>query len=236
MDDHRKPLAAGHFIAGYSIVRAIGHGGFGIVYEAINPYTKDRAAIKQFYPQAIASWRQDTIIVEREDDRRTAEKILKRFEDEAAVHSSFDHPNIVKVKNFIRENNTGYLITEFIDGKTLSDYLEQYSHTFPDGAMFRQMLEPISDAIGYVHQRGKLHRDISPDNILVDKSGRAVLVDFGAAKLDLRRNPSTSTIVPYKPDYAPIEQAEPSMERPDGYYTDIYARAGTMNRLVRGLL
>jgi serine/threonine protein kinase len=234
MDDHRKPLAAGHFIAGYRIVREIGYGGFGIVYEAVNPYTKDRAAIKQFFPQAISSWRQDTIVVEKEDDRRVAERILKRFESEAAVQSSFDHPNILKVKNFIRENNTGYLITEFIDGKTLLEHLEQYGYVFPNEDMFRQMLEPISEAIGYVHKRLMLHRDISPDNILVDKSGRAVLVDFGAAKLDLRRNPSTSTIVPYKPDYAPIEQAEPSMERPEGYYTDIFALAGTMYRLLSG--
>jgi serine/threonine protein kinase len=233
MDDHRKPLAPGHFIAGYSIVRAIGYGGFGIVYEAINPYTKDRAAIKQFYP-SIFSWRQSTIIVEKEDDQRLVERILKRFEGEAAVQASFDHPNILKVKNFIRENNTGYLITEYIDGTTLLKHLKQYGNVFPDENVFRSMLEPISEAVGYVHEKLSLHRDISPDNILVDKSGRLVLVDFGAAKLDLRRDPSMSTIVQYKPDYAPIEQAEPSTERPEGCYTDIFALAGTMYRLLSG--
>lgn len=234
MDDHRKPLAPGHIIAGYSIVRAIGQGGFGIVYEAVNPYTKDRAAIKQFYPNNISSWRHDTIIVEKEDDRKLVERILKRFEGEAAVQASYDHPNILKVKNFIRENNTGYLFTEFIDGMTLLDHVEQYGSVFPDERMFRTMLEPISDAIGYIHEKHTLHLDIAPDNILVDKSGRPVLVDFGAAKHDLRRERSLSTIVQYKPDYAPVEQAEPSAERPEGRYTDIFALAGTMYRLLSG--
>jgi hypothetical protein len=110
--------------------------------------------------------------------------------------------------------------------------------TIPD--MFRTTgnvtgsMTPILDAVKYVHERGTLHRDISPDNIMVDKFGKPVLVDFGAAKLDLRRAPSVSSIIAYRPEYAPVEQREPSVERPEGYYTDIFALAGTMYRLLSG--
>jgi serine/threonine protein kinase len=228
IESHRRPLEVGHSIAGYQIVREIGRGGFGIVYEAHNPVTRDRVAIKQFYPQAIASWVDGTIVVKRDDDKDIVEKILQRFEDEATLQFNFDHPNILEVKNFVRADNTGYLISDYVDGCTLFEFLKPHGNVFPDVDLFRRTMEPIADAIAYVHERLALHRDVSPDNILIDRSGRPILIDFGAAKLDLRRNPGMSSIVPYKEAYAPVEQQVPGAERPEGYYTDIYALAGTM--------
>jgi serine/threonine protein kinase len=234
MDDTRKPLSVGHKIAGYSVVREIGAGGFGIVYEAFNYSTEERVAIKQFYPQAIASWRQGTIVVSKADDRDLVEKVLTKFEREATLQFKLDHPNILKVKNFIRENNTGYLITEFIDGTTLVKFLEQYGHVCPDQGMFRGTMEPIADALHYLHEKLTLHRDISPENIMIDSRGRPVLVDFGAAKRDLRLSSSVSTVVQFREDYAPIEQQVPSEERPEGAYTDVFEFAGTMYRMLAG--
>ncbi|MCK1489752.1 protein kinase [Bradyrhizobium sp. 180] len=225
---HRKPLGPGHSIAGYSIIREVGRGGFGIVYEALNPVTQDRAAIKQFYPQAIASWLEGTIVVKKADDKELVDRILERFEAEAKLQFNFNHPNILRVKNFVRADNTGYLITEFIDGTSLADFLKSYGHVFPDWETFQRVMQPVTDALRYVHKQNALHRDISPDNILIEKSGRPILVDFGAAKVDLRRTPSASSIVPYKEAYAPVEQQVPAAERPEGRYTDIYALAGTM--------
>jgi len=233
-EHHRKPLEAGHVVGGYDIVRVIGQGGFGIVYEGLNPTTRERVAIKQFYPNALASWRHGTFVVNREDDKEFIAKILERFQEEARLQFTFDHPNILKVKNFVSADNTGYMITEYIDGNTVPEFLKPYGSTFPDEAMFRSVMNPILDAVNYVHERGTLHRDISPDNIMVDKFGKPVLVDFGAAKLDLRRAPSASSIVAYRPEYAPVEQREPASERPEGYYTDIFALAGTMYRLLSG--
>ncbi|MCK1489756.1 protein kinase [Bradyrhizobium sp. 180] len=227
-ESHRKPLEIGRSIAGYHIVSEIGRGGFGIVYEAVNPVTKERVAIKQFYPQAIASWVEGTIVVKREDDQEFVERILQRFEDEATVQFNFVHPNILRVKNFVRADNTGYLISEYVDGVNLLQFLKPHGNVFSDASAFRRTMEPIADAIAYVHERLVLHRDISPDNILIDKAGRPVLVDFGAAKLDLRRSAGVSSLVPYKEAYAPVEQQVPGPERPEGYYTDIYALAGTM--------
>jgi serine/threonine protein kinase len=233
-EHHRKPLEAGHNVGGYNIVRVIGQGGFGIVYEALNPTLRERVAIKQFYPNALASWRYGTIVVNKEDDREFVAKILERFQEEARLQFKFDHPNILKVKNFVSADNTGYMITEYIDGNTVPEFLKPHGSIFPDETTFRSVMDPILDAVNYVHERGTLHRDISPDNIMVDKFGKPVLVDFGAAKLDLRRAPSVSSIIAYRPEYAPVEQREPSAERPEGYYTDIFALAGTMYRLLSG--
>jgi serine/threonine protein kinase len=230
----RKPLEAGHIIGGYGIVRVIGQGGFGIVYEAENPTTLERVAIKQFYPNAIATWQHGTIVVKGEDDRELVAKILKRFQQEAAMQFNFRHDNILKVKNFIAADNTGYMISEYIDGGSLLNFLKPYGSTFPDEGMFRRTMEPVLDALSYVHERLTLHRDVSPDNIMVDVAGRPVLVDFGAAKLDLRLNHNPTSVVQFREDYAPIEQQYPSIERPEGYYTDIFAAAGTMYRVLTG--
>lgn len=233
-EHHRKPLEAGYEVGGYNIVRVVGQGGFGIVYEARNATTLERVAIKQFYPNALASWRHGTIVVNREDDREFLAKILKRFQEEARLQYNFDHPNILKVKNFVSADNTGYMITEYIDGSTLLEFLKPHGSIFPNEAMFRAVMEPILNAVNYVHGQGALHRDISPDNIMIDNFGKAVLVDFGAAKLDLLREPSASSVVAYREEYAPVEQREPSIERPEGYFTDIFALAGTMYRLLSG--
>jgi serine/threonine protein kinase len=234
MEEHsRKPLSVGHVIGGYGIVRVIGQGGFGIVYEAVNAITRERVAIKQFYPNSIASWREGTIVVIREDDQEKVEKILKRFQDEATLQHNFNHPNILKVKNFIPADNTGYMISEYIDGKTLIESLKPYG-AFPSEEKFRHAMEPILSAVSYVHEKQILHRDISPDNIMIDSFGKTTLVDFGAAKLDLRQIPSTRSIVLYRDEYAPIEQRLRSNERLEGYYTDIFALAGTMYRVLAG--
>lgn len=234
MEEHsRKPLKVGRNIGGYDIVRVIGQGGFGIVYEGLNRTTRERVAIKQFYPSAIATWQQG-IVVDRDDDKALVAKVLKRFEDEAALQFGFTHPNILRVKNFIRADNTGYMITDYVDGGSLLDMLQPYGSVFPNEDAFRRTMEPILDALHYVHVRGTLHRDISPDNIMVDSSGKAILVDFGAAKIDLRANAAISSVLQFREDYAPIEQQFPSAERKEGYYTDIFAVAGTMYRLLSG--
>ncbi|MCK1489753.1 protein kinase [Bradyrhizobium sp. 180] len=229
-----EPLQAGDTIAGYEIVREIGHGGFGIVYEAFNPVIEDRAAIKQFMPRGLGSFRQGTMVIQDDDNWELHQKILERFEEEARLQSKFSHPNILKVKNFIRADNTGYMVADYIEGTTLAQFLNQYGKVFPSEEMFRSLMEPIAEAIAYAHERFALHRDISPDNIMIDKDLKPILVDFGAAKRDLRRSPTYSSIIPYRELYAPVEQRQPAAERPEGYYTDIFAFAGTMYHLLAG--
>jgi serine/threonine protein kinase len=236
MQEHsRKPLDNSHVIGGYNIVRMIGQGGFGIVYEALNHVTGQRVAIKQFYPQDIATWRHGTIIVNRDDDKEFVNKILTSFEIEARLQYTFKHPNILEVLNFIRADNTGYMISSYIDGSNLIQFLAPYGSAFPDEAMFRRVLQPIVEAVGYVHGERARHGDISPENIMIDRFGKPVLIDFGAARQELQRTVSTVLGRQFREAYAPVEQQVPSDERPEGNYTDIFALAGTMYRLLAGI-
>lgn len=233
--DHSiKPLEHGESVAGYRIERAISRGGFGIVYEAVNPVTRERVAIKQFVPDHLGSWHQGTMVIQDDDAWNTHERILQRFEDEARLQFDFNHPNILKVKNFIRDGATGYMIADYIDGDTLSKFLSQHGKVFADEDMFQRLMQPIADALIYVHGHHALHRDISPENIMVDRSQKPILFDFGAAKRDLRTSSRYSTLVPYRELYAPIEQRQLASEKPEGRYTDIFAFAGTMYHMLAG--
>lgn len=233
-DQSIKPLEPGDFVAGYRIERTVNRGGFGIVFEAVNPVTKERVAIKQFVPDNLGSWHQGTMIIQDEDAWKTHQSVLERFKTEALLQHTFDHPNILKVKNFVPDGATGYMIADFIDGTTLGKFLGQYGKVFPDEDMFRRLMEPIADALIYVHKQDALHRDISPENIMINKAQKPILVDFGAAKRDLRTSTRYSTLVPYRELYAPIEQRQLASEKPEGRYTDIFALAGTMYHMLAG--
>lgn len=233
-DQSIKPLEQGDFIAGYRIERALNRGGFGIVFEAVNPVTRERVAIKQFLPDNLGSWQQGTMVIQDEDAWQTHQSVLERFKTEAMLQHTFNHPNILKVKNFVPDGATGYMIADFIDGTTLGKFLAQYGKVFPDEDMFRRLMEPIADALAYVHKQDALHRDISPENIMVNQSQKPILIDFGAAKRDLRTSTRYSSLVPYRELYAPIEQRLLASEKPEGRYTDIFAFAGTMYHMLAG--
>lgn len=192
-------------------------------------------AIKEFYPSAMASRQEDTIILNDERERAVFLRVLKRFQSEAKLQFDFNHPNILKVRNYIAAEDTGYMISDYIDGGSLRNFLEKYGGHFPTERMFHDIMAQIAGAVGYVHRRGTLHRDISPDNIMVDGFGKATLVDFGAAKLDLRASQAYSSIVVLKEDYAPPEQRDPAPDRPESFYTDIFALGGTMYCTLAGV-
>ncbi|MCW5681171.1 MAG: serine/threonine protein kinase [Xanthobacteraceae bacterium] len=223
---HALPI--GTRIAGYEIVRVIGRGGFGIVYEAYNPDTEVRVAIKEFLPASIASRHGGTIIVNDERERDTFESVLKSYRKTALLQRKFDHPSILKVIDYIGEDNTGYMITEFIDGHPLAKMWVDKGGHVSSLEELRKTFSPVMDALEYLHGRKHLHRDISPDNIMVDKAGRTVLIDFGALKQDLHASGTFSSAVQLRPDYSPPEQQHPDHDRPMGMYTDIFALAGTM--------
>jgi serine/threonine protein kinase len=228
-------LPIGHVVGGYGIIRVIGRGGFGIVYEAVNPVTQQRVAIKEFSPNAIATREGTTVVLHDERDRALYDRVLERFRATAARQFGFNHPNILRVFNYIPAENTGYMITDYIDGEPLSQFLQPYNGHFPSEAMFRDKVEQLLDALRYLHQQGHLHRDISPENAMIDKSGKATLIDFGALKLDLKAGGAYSTVVVYRADYSPLEQQSPSAKRQEGFSTDIFALAGTMYYTLAGV-
>ncbi len=145
------------------IIALLGHGGMGVVYKARQPRLNRFVALKILSP-------------EKKNDPQFAE----RFEREARALASLTHPNIVTVYDFGEVQGNYYLLMEFVDGLTLRQFFQARRLT-PAEAL--AVVPKICDALQYAHEQGIVHRDIKPENILIDKSGRVKIADFGIAKI-----------------------------------------------------
>jgi len=175
-------LPIGTVISGFEIIRVLGVGGFGITYEGYNPVTKRKAAIKEFFPRGIASRDNATQVVFSRQDQDVVSWALERFRRSTTELCDLRHPNIVDVLNYVPANETGYMFMEQVEGETLEQWLSRKG----DGATYEELhaiIDPICDALEYVHKRQFIHRDIAPDNIMIRADGRPMLIDFGAIKV-----------------------------------------------------
>ena len=217
----------------YLIGKALGQGGFGITYLAWDINLNLKLAIKEYLPQELAyrSGGQSEVSIYKKTLAGHFYYGLEKFLQEARTLARFvEHPNIVSVRDYFKANGTAYLVMNHIEGITLKEYLE--SKTEP--LTFTQALDifmPVLDALKEVHALDILHRDISPDNLLVNSRGRVILIDFGAARLELQQK-SRSLSVIMKAGYSPEEQYRTRGEQ--GPWTDIYAAAATIYRAVTG--
>ena len=223
-----RTLLNGRYLAG----RTLGQGGFGITYIGWDTVLQTRVAIKEHFPDGLASRDADHAVTAR--SRGAREELaagLERFLAEARVLGKFqDELGIVQVRDFFSANGTGYLVMSYLDGKTFKEYLAEHGGRIPFGSA-RELFLPVIDALRKVHDAGLLHRDISPDNLFITYAGQVRLLDFGAAKaVTGERSRSASAV--FKPGYTPFEQY---MERPDlGPWTDVYAMAATIYRAITG--
>lgn len=225
-------LPKGTDIGGYSVVSVLGDGGFGVTYKAENLLEglEEQVAIKEYMPIQFAV--RDGVEVHprhggsMEDFEWGREQFLK----EARMLASFKHPNIVKVKQFFRGNNTAYIVMEYEDGEPLDELLDR--HGTLSEAQLKRILFPIADGLCEVHRQGVWHRDIKPANVFVRRSDESpVLLDFGAARNALGvKSKSMEAIV--SPPYSPPEQYY--SEGQLGSYTDIYALSALCYRAVTG--
>ncbi|MTW23223.1 serine/threonine-protein kinase [Allochromatium palmeri] len=235
LDNPPPALALGTLLDGrYRIGRVLGHGGFGITYLAWDENLHLRLAIKEYLPRDSATRAPDGVSLAVYSGP-AAEQFaygLERFLEEARALARFDqHPGIVTVKSFFRAHGTGYCVMDYVEGLTFKQYLAQQ----PDGRLaFDQALKllmPVMDALRAVHKDGLLHRDITPDNIYLTRSGRVKLLDFGAARFAAGEH-SRSLSVILKPGYAPEEQYRTRGQQ--GPWTDVYSLAATLYRAITG--
>ncbi|MDN4547178.1 protein kinase [Pseudomonas sp. C32] len=182
--DYVDALPVGAKVGLYTIESVLGQGGFGIVYRAQHP-VYGRVALKEFFPKSQASRVVDgTIVPSTPRSQEAFAKGVERLLSEGAKLKSFKHRNIVRVIEVFEQNRTAYLVMEEVDGQTLLAAVESRS-LVPDKAMVEDFAKQLLDALGLVHSSGLIHRDLAPDNILVDlNSGTPcfVLIDFGGAK------------------------------------------------------
>lgn len=221
-------------IGRYVIQKVLGQGGFGITYLGIDKLYGNKVAIKEYYPQKIAMRKaqyEDVVTVTSIEEKNNYDKGKKRFLDEAQVMARFNkNEGIVKILDFFEANNTAYIVMEYLEGITLKQYLGKYGVL-----QFRNLIEmmlPLLEALIEIHSQGLIHRDISPDNIMVQHNGKLKLMDFGAAR-DYTESGNKSLTVILKPGYAPPEQYQ--THGVQGPWTDIYALCATIYKCLTGI-
>ena len=234
MEENLHCLRKGTRLIGrYTIEGVLGQGGFGITYLGIDELHEKKVAIKEFFPQGIVTRNieyQDTVTVTFVGEKDNYEKGKERFLKEARTMAKFSKDEgIVKALDFFEINNTAYIVMEYLEGVTLKQYLRENKRI--DAEELVELLVPLIEALDEIHSQGLIHRDISPDNIMVLPDGRIKLMDFGAAR-DYTEFGEKSLSIVLKPGYAPPEQYQ--THGVQGPWTDIYALCATMYKCITG--
>lgn len=215
----------------YEILRFLSNGGFGITYLARDSLERD-VVIKECYPGALCRRNGDAVEPINPDHKEDLRAIIDLFIQEARNHARLVHPNIVDVHQVFEDNDTAYIAMDLIRGCDLLDYSENPENDAgPDFIV--QVTEKMLSAVSFIHQSGMLHRDISPDNILIDQNGDPVLIDFGAAR-EQAANQSAAllTLRVIKDGYSPHEFYVRGADQ--GPSSDLYVLAATLYHAISG--
>ena len=216
----------------FKIDSQIGAGGFGITYLAQDTFLERAVVLKECFPESICMRFGNRVTVNAPSHEAQYRKIVEMFMREARSLARLRHPNIVSVHQAFEENGTAYMVLDLFEGRDLLDVIEDDQDALgPD--QVRDILVKVLDAIDLVHSNDLLHRDISPDNILLDKWGNPALIDFGAAREDAsQKTGAVSTMLVVKDGYSPHEfYVSGGIQGP---CSDLYALAATMYHLIAG--
>ena len=228
----RYPLPTGTRVDHYVIREVLGAGGFGITYLAEHEGLGKQYAIKEYFPHAF-SYRSGRTILPSSSGDGTYKWGLERFVSEARALAKFKHPAIVDVTSIFEANGTAYIVLAYESGVDMAQWLKRLGRP-PSQEELDRLLLPLLSALEEVHRHSMMHRDISPDNLLIRDDGQPVLIDFGSARESIRgRARALSAIV--KHGYSPPEQytSKPELQGP---WTDIYALSATLYRAISGKL
>ena len=219
VSQNNQALPPGYELEGYRIERQLSVGGFSIVYLAHDAQGTP-VAIKEYLPNALALRGEGEIAPTiRPEHQADFNHGLKCFFEEGRALTGLNHPNVVRVLNFFRANETVYLVMRFETGCTLRDYIRKQRGKL-DEAVLRRMFTGLLDGLGEVHGCGLLHLDIKPANIWLRDDNSPVLLDFGAARYAMDIGPPEPRAM-YTPGYAAPEQYHGKFTL--GPWTDIYA-------------
>lgn len=219
----------------YVIGKVLGEGGFGITYIAWDTLLEIVVAVKEYFPSNLAG--RDTTSSQNNQinifDGREAVMFqtgLQRLRKEAKLLSQFrKEPSIVEVQDFFEENGTGYIIMEYVEGISLRSYISRASRIPPEDVL--RVVKPLMFSLAKIHKAGVVHRDISPDNIMINKQGTMILIDFGATR-KVNTEEQKSLTVMIKRGFAPEEQYRSKGKQ--GSWTDVYALCATMYCMMTG--
>jgi serine/threonine protein kinase/membrane protein DedA with SNARE-associated domain len=219
----------------YFIGRVLGEGGFGITYLGWDLNLDLKVAIKEYYPVGFVTRENtttNTVAPYIGEKTEFFQNGRKKFVDEAKRLAKFYAlPGIVSIKDFFLENGTAYIVMEYVEGETLKNYLSRMGGKLPAEMIF-DLMKPLLNSLIEIHKVGIIHRDISPDNIMITKEGNLKLIDFGAAR-EYTNSGNRSLSVMLKPGYAPEEQYR--SRGVQGPWTDIYALCATIYKTITGI-
>ncbi|MFB0493657.1 formylglycine-generating enzyme required for sulfatase activity [Methylobacterium sp. OAE515] len=213
----------------YRIDAVLGFGGFGITYLAHDTLLDEVVAIKEFFPSFTAVRTADQSARARSTREAAAFKQgVDSFLNEARIIARFRHPNIMQVRRFFEAHGTGYMVLEFVHGRSLEAALVNAPLPEPE---VRQILEGIVDGLSVLHDQAILHRDLKPRNVILRPDGNPVLIDFGAARdFGFRHSATVTQIV--SPNYSSPEQYGVGSQQ--GPWSDFYALGAVLYRAVTG--
>lgn len=214
----------------YVITSFLNSGGFGITYLAKDSLDRT-VVIKECFPEAICRRTNSTVRARSQSHATSFEALVESFVEEARNQSKLEHPNIAGVHQVFKDNDTAYMAIDFVEGKDLLDTLEERQDIQP--AEVEKWLRKSLEAVGFIHARGMLHRDISPDNILINKDGEPVIIDFGAARSHADKSDRVVTLLrAVKEGYSPHELYVQGGRH--NKYSDLYSVGATFYHVITG--
>lgn len=222
---------AGRYVTG----KVLGEGSFGITYMGWDKYMDIPVAIKEYFPSDMVSrdvicGSDNSVYLYENEKKKDYDNYLKKFLEEAKCLSRFNQvKGIVSVRDFFYENNTAYLVMQYIDGISVKEYVSRNGKMRAGEVL--EKIRPVLQALEQVHNTGIVHRDISPDNLMIKKDGNLILIDFGAARMRNIDNTKTMTVM-FKRGFSPEEQYR--YKGRWGAYTDVYSICATIYFMMTG--
>ncbi len=230
-----SPLPPNTVIGGYRVVRRVAAGGFGVVYLAVGA-DEQQVAIKEYLPASLATREPGALLPQVQPEKLSLYRLgLKSFFEEGRSLAQIAHPSVVSVLNFFRENETVYMVMNYLEGASLQEFI-LVARDIKQAKIFREstirsLFDEILRGLRIVHQHKMLHLDIKPANIFITDDNKSVLIDFGAAREVLSKEGNF-----VRPMYTP-GFAAPEMYRRDaamGPWTDIYAIGACIYACMQG--
>lgn len=229
-------LAPGTELAGrYITGKVLGEGSFGITYMGWDKRMGMAVAIKEYFPSDMVSrdvicGSDNSVYLYESQKKCDYDTYLKKFFDEAKCLSRFNQiKGIVSVLDFFYENNTAYIVMQYIDGISVKEYVAKNGKI--NAKQVLEMIRPVLTALEQVHATGIVHRDISPDNMIIRRDGSLVLIDFGAARMHNIDYTKTMTVM-FKRGFSPEEQYRTKGRW--GAYTDVYSVCAVVYFMMTG--
>lgn len=216
----------------YIVGKVVGYGGFGVTYIGWDSRLEKKVAIKEYLPSEFSTRMpgRSQVSIFGGVKKDQFDSGLKKFVEEAKRLSKFQkEEGIVKIYDCISENDTAYIIMEYLEGETLSEKLKREKVLSERDAI--DILTPVMNSLEAVHEEGIIHRDIAPDNIFITKDGKVKLIDFGAARFATTSYSRSLTVI-IKPGYSAEEQYRSKSDQ--GPYTDVYSLAATLYKMITG--